>query len=292
MAADEGELLADCSLEVAGKDIGGLAHGRAVLPPGTRFHLAFVDSDDLAIRMRTTRAILQSGFVPVPVISARRLESEEMLGQYLAELRSAGASERVVVVGGDPPHPRGPYADAASVIASGALEQHGVREVSVTGHPEGHPAVSDAVLWQAITAKTAALAQRGLRAGVITQFGFDATQVLAWTAELRARGLTMPVRVGVPGPATVRTLRAAAAKCDVTISARVAREYGFSLDDRTGTATPDRFIGALAAGYDGRLHGEVKLHVSPFSGVAATADWLSQFRGSRRGPSLTARNVG
>ena len=45
------ELLADCSLEVAGKDIDGLAHARAVLSPTTRFHMAFVDSEDLAARM-------------------------------------------------------------------------------------------------------------------------------------------------------------------------------------------------------------------------------------------------
>jgi methylenetetrahydrofolate reductase (NADPH) len=272
------ELLADCSLEVAGKDIGGLAHARTVLPPSTRFHLAFVDSEDLAARMRTVRAIVRSGFVPVPVIAARRLESEGMLRQYLVELRAAGASERVVIVGGDPAQPRGPYPDAGSLIISGALEQYGVQEVSVAGHPGGHPAASDAVLWQAIAAKIASLEQRGLRAGVITQFGFDAGQVLAWLAELRARGLAVPVRVGVPGPAPVRTLLAAAAKCDVRVSEHAAREYGFSLGDRMGTAAPDRFIGALAAGYDRRLHGEVKLHFTPFSGVAAIADWISQFR--------------
>jgi methylenetetrahydrofolate reductase (NADPH) len=287
MTADEGELLADCSLEVAGKDIDGLAQARAVLPPGTRFHLAFVDSEDLHSRMRTTRAVMQSGFVPVPVISARRLQSERVLCQYLAELRAVGASERVVVVGGDPPQPRGPYADAASVIASGALEQHGVREVSVTGHPGGHPAVSDAVLWQAIAAKLAALAQRELAAGVITQFGFDAAQVLAWLADLRGRGLDVPVRIGVPGPATVRTLLSAAARCDVRISAPVALQYGFSLDHRAGTAAPDRFIRALAAGYDSRLHGEVTLHFSTFSGVAATAQWISEFR---HGPRSRARH--
>lgn len=278
MAADEIELLADCSLEVAGKDIDGLGRAREVLPPGTQFEMAFVDSEDVTSRMRTARAIIQSGFVPVPVISARRVQSEEVLWQYLAELRAAGASERVVVAGGDPPHPRGPYPDAASVIASGALEQHGVREVSVAGHPGGHPAVSADVLWQAIAAKITALEQRGIRAGVITQFGFDAAQVLAWLADLRARGLAVPVRVGVPGPAAVRTLLSAASKCDVSVSAPVAGEYGFSLDDRTGTAAPDRFIRALAAGYDGRRHGEVKLHFSTFSGVAATAEWVSQFR--------------
>jgi methylenetetrahydrofolate reductase (NADPH) len=97
-----------------GKDIDALAHVRAVLPPGTRFHLAFVHSEDLAIRTRAARAVLRSGFVPVPVISARRLGSEAMLGQYLAELRAATANERVVVVGADPPQPRGPCTDAAS----------------------------------------------------------------------------------------------------------------------------------------------------------------------------------
>jgi len=278
MAVDKGDLLADCSLEVAGKDIGGLEKAQGLLPPATRFHMAFVDSENLANRMRTTRAIIQSGFVPVPVISARRLESKGMLGQYLTELQTVGASERVVIVGGDPPQPRGPYPDAASVISSGALEQFGVREVSVAGHPGGHPAVLDAVLWQAIAAKIATLEQRGLTAGVITQFGFDAAQVLAWLADLRARGLTVPVRVGVPGPATVRTLVAAAAKCDVSVSAPVAKEFGFSLDDRTGRAAPDLFIGALAAGYEGQLHGEIKLHFSTFGGVPATAEWISQFR--------------
>jgi methylenetetrahydrofolate reductase (NADPH) len=75
----------------------------------------------------------------------------------------------------------------------------------------------------------------------------------------------------------VRTLLAGAAKCDVSVSAPVAREYGFSLDDRTGTATPGRFIRALAAGYDERLHGAVKLQFTTFSGVAVTADWISRF---------------
>ena len=49
-AADDGGLLADCSLEVAGKDVDGLEHARAHLPPGTRFEVAFVDSEDLAAR--------------------------------------------------------------------------------------------------------------------------------------------------------------------------------------------------------------------------------------------------
>ena len=273
-----GTLLAGYSLGVAWKEIAELDPTRAIIPPGTRVNIGFRDDSDLAMRVSTARAIKRSGFAPEAVIAARRLLSERMLREYLSALREAGASESVLVVGGDPEPPRGPYPDAASVIASGLLEEHGVREASVAGHPGGHPAVADGVLWPALAGKTAALGRRGLRGGVVTQFGFDAARVLAWLADARTRGISVPVWVGVPGPAGVRQLLSYASRCGVAVSAPVAREYGFSLTDLTATAGPDRFIRALAAGYDPRLHGEVRLHFNTFSGFAATAEWISRFR--------------
>ena len=50
-------------------------------------------------------------------------------------------------------------------------------------------------------------------------------------------------------------------------------------DLATRTATPGRFIRALASGYDARIHGAVKLHFNPFGGFMATAVWIRQFRG-------------
>jgi methylenetetrahydrofolate reductase (NADPH) len=272
-------LLAGCSLGVTWKELGDLEQARAVIPPGTRINVGFRDTADMAMRVSTARAIRRAGFFPVPIIAARRLLSEEMLRQYLAELRAADASGSVLVVGGDPDPPRGPYADAASVIRSGLLEHHGVREAGVAGHPGGHPAVTDGALWQALAGKAAALEQRGLNGSVVTQFGFDPDVVLTWLAEVRARGVSVPVWVGVPGPAGVRQLLRYASVCGVGVSAPVAREYGFSLDDPIGEAGPDRFIRALAASYDARLHGEVKLHFNTFGGFAATTAWISRFRG-------------
>ena len=63
------------------------------------------------------------------------------------------------------------------------------------------------------------------------------------------------------------------------MSPPAARKYGFSLTDLMSMAGPDRFIRMLASGYDARVHGEVKLHFNTFSGIAATAEWISQFRG-------------
>lgn len=277
-AAARSALLADFSLGVTGKETGDLGRVRAVVPPGARVHVGFTGSEDLATRVRTAQAVRRFGFVPVPIIAARRLRSEGMLREYLAALRAAGASRSVLVVAGDPAQPRGPYPDAASVIGSGLLEEHGVREASVAGHPGGHPAVADSVLWPALAAKAAALERRGLAGGVVTQFGFDAALVLAWLADVRTRGISLPVRVGVPGPAGVRLLLAYASRCGVAVSAAAAREYGLSLTGITGTAGPDRLIRALASGYDPRLHGDVKLHFNSFGGFAATAEWIGQFK--------------
>lgn len=273
-AAARSALLADFSLDITSKELGELAPAKAVIPAGTPVHLAFPDGADLAERVSTARAIKEAGFMPMPIIAARRLRSQQMLREYLAALRVADASESVQVVAGDPGQPQGPYPDAASVIGSGLLEEHGVRQASIAGHPGGHPAVADDVLWAALAAKSAALRRRGLGGDVITQFGFDAAQVLAWLTEVRARGIGLPVRVSVPGPATVRRLLAIASRCGVAVSASVAGEYGFSLTEPTGTAGPGRFVQALASGYDPQLHGEVKLHFNAFGGFSATVEWI------------------
>jgi methylenetetrahydrofolate reductase (NADPH) len=274
-----GALLADFSLGMAGKEIPDLERVRALSPVGTRVHVGFLDSEDQATRVGTARAARRSGFVPVPIIAARRLRSEGMLREYLDALRTAAASGSVLVVAGDPAQPRGPYPDTASVIGSGVLEEYGVRQVSVAGHPGGHPAVDDGVLWSALAGKAAALEKCGLDASVVTQFGFDAPLVMRWLADVRARGISLPVRIGVPGPASGRRLLSYASRCGVSVSAHAAQDYGFSLTDLARTVAPGRFIRALASRYEMRLHGEVKLHFNTFGGFAATAEWISQFSG-------------
>jgi methylenetetrahydrofolate reductase (NADPH) len=60
----------------------------------------------------------------------------------------------------------------------------------------------------------------------------------------------------------------------VAVSAPVAEQYGFSLAEPARTAGPDRFLQALASGYDPRSHGDVKLHFNAFGGFPATVEWI------------------
>jgi methylenetetrahydrofolate reductase (NADPH) len=278
LATGAAPLLADFSLEITGRDAGKLDEARDAIPPGTRINVTFLEHEEPRMRLDAVRAVRQSGFVPVPHIPARRLRSEAMLAEFLAALRAAGATDSVLVVGGDPPTPHGPFADALALIRSGLLGAYDVRHVGVSGYPEGHPAIADPALWSALEAKAAALAERGLTGCVITQFGFDADRVLAWIETARDRGIDLPVRIGVPGPAGVRRLLSYAARCGVGTSAGIARKYGLSLGNLMGTAGPDLFIRALAEGYDAGRHGEARLHFYTFGGLRATAGWIAAFR--------------
>ncbi|MFJ8113960.1 methylenetetrahydrofolate reductase [Streptomyces sp. NPDC096132] len=271
-------LLEDFSLEMTGKDVPKLEEARDSIPRGTRINVTFLGNEDLEMRLAAARAVKRLGFVPVPHISARRLGSRGDFERFLAGLQADGTSDNVFLVGGDPARPEGPYEDALSLIGTGLLPKYGVRHVGIAGYPEGHPAIDGAVLWSALRDKHAALAAQPVEAGVITQFGFDVDPVLAWVEEVRRRGIGVPVRIGVPGPAGVRRLMAYAARFGVGTSASVVKKYGFSLTNLMGTAGPDRFLRDLAAAHDPARHGELKIHFYTFGGLGATSDWAARFR--------------
>ncbi|WP_150135271.1 methylenetetrahydrofolate reductase [Streptomyces hyaluromycini] len=277
-AAVSTSLLEDFSLEMTGKDVPGLQETGDTIPRDTRVNITFLANENLEMRLAAARAVKRLGFVPVPHLSARRLGSKADFEGFLAGLRADGTCDNVFTVGGDPARPEGPYEDSLSLIESGLLNEFGVRHVGISGYPEGHPAIAEDVLWSALRDKSAALAARGLDGSVITQFGFDVDPVLAWIERVRGMDIALPVRIGVPGPAGVRRLLSYAARFGVGTSATIARKYGLSLTNLMGTAGPDRFLRALAEGYDPARHGEVKVHFYTFGGLRATAEWAARFR--------------
>jgi methylenetetrahydrofolate reductase (NADPH) len=266
------------SVEIVGKDVPSLHEAAPLLPQGTRVNVTYLSGETMETRIGAVDTVRELGLLPVPHISARRLQSERQLDGFLAQLVAVGGCDLVFAVGGDPAEPEGPFEDALALIRSGALERHGASEVSIAGYPQGHPDISDDVLWRALLDKRAEIEGRGFGGAIVTQFSFDAERVLGWIGEARERGVELPIRVGVPGPAGVRRLLAYAKRFGVGSSAGVARKYGLSLTNLMSTAGPDRFIAALAEGLDPNLHGEVKLHFYTFGGLAATANWIRDFQ--------------
>ena len=173
--------------------------------------------------------------------------------------------------------PAGPFSDALSVIRSDLFAKYGIRHVGVAGYPEGHPQITHAKLGQALRDKTALFTDQGLDWSIMTQFGFDADPVLSWLAVIRREGIVSPVRIGVSGPASVKTLMRFALRCGVGTSARVMKKYGLSATKLLGTAGPEPILNALVDGLDPAVHGATKLHFYPFGGLVKTADWIRNF---------------
>jgi methylenetetrahydrofolate reductase (NADPH) len=273
-----GTVLDDFSMEMTGKDVEKVENAASVIPPGTRINVTFLENEDLAMRVNAAAAAKRLGFTPVPHISARRLKSQEMLEEYLSALRDIGASENVLVIGGDPTVPMGPYEESLAVIDSGLLQQYGVKHISMGGHPSGDPNIPADALFPALERKSAALARLQIPGTVITQIDFDVDRVLAWLAEVREHGVDLPIRVGVPGPASVKLLLGFASRLGISTSTTIAKKYGLSVTNLLGKAGPDKFIRDLAAGLDPGKHGVVKLHFYTFGGFKTAAEWIANFQ--------------
>ncbi len=275
------QLLGDYSLEMTAKDVEKLEEAANVVPKGTHVSVTFLPGEDFAARVRAAKAVKRLRFLPVPHLSARRIKSEAELAQILDAVANEIQTDHVFVVAGDPPRPEGPYEDALAIIKSGLLKQAGIRNVGISGYPEGHPDITREKLDKALLDKQASLQEQGIDFAIMTQFGFDAVPVFAWLEKIRAAGVHAPARIGVAGPASVKTLLRFAARCGVGASAKVMSKYGTSILNLLNTAGPDPIIKEMAAGLNPAVHGEVLLHFYPFGGLAKTAQWAADFKRSQ-----------
>ncbi len=272
-------LVQDASLEMTGKDVEALREAAQFIPQGTRINVTFLGNEDLEMRVTAAKAVKELDLIPVPHISARRLQSEDELKEFLQALADVDATKYVFAVGGDPSEPMGPYGSALEMIQSGVFADFGVEEVSIAGYPEGHPDISDQVLAQELKGKLEELAQQNLDARILTQFGFDTDPIATWLQEMAADKISAPVGIGVPGPAGIKRLLTYARRFGATTSASIVKKYGFSLTNLVGSAGPDKFIGNLAevvAASD--YPGDVGLHFYTFGGMTRTAEWLQDFK--------------
>ncbi len=269
------------SLEMTAKDIAALQDAAARIPANTSLSVTFLPDEDPKARIAAAVAVRQLGFDPMPHFSARRILSENDFEEYLqAVVKQAGVS-RCFIVAGDPAEPMGPYADTASLIATGAFERAGIKTIGIGGHPEGHPVMSVEERWTVLESKIREMERRGMEALIVTQFGFDPDTVLSWLKELRSRGMATPVRIGIPGPASIRSLLRFAARCGVGASAAVMKKYGVSITSLLGSAGPDKLVDGFAQQL-GPEHGAVRLHFYPFGGLVNTVNWIDAYRKQSR----------
>jgi methylenetetrahydrofolate reductase (NADPH) len=265
------------SLEITAKDVASLRAAAPLIPAETPIAITFLPGEAAADRIAAAVAVRELGYEPMPHFSARRIVSREEFESYLEAVVAEADVRRCFIVAGDPPEPQGPYFDTSALIATGAFEGNGITAIGIGGHPEGHPNMTPEQAWAILDTKVAEIERRGMAPLVVTQFGFDPDAFLAWLAQLRTRGIQTPVRIGIPGPAGIKTLLRFAARCGVGASASVMTKYGLSITNLLGSAGPDKLVDTFAARL-GDEHGRVRLHFYPFGGLSKTVEWIADYK--------------
>ena len=272
------------SLEASTKDIAALSAAASSILPGSTIAIPYLAREDDDARLAAARAVRKLGFEPMPHLSARRIASLAEFESFVQRAAAEAGVERCFVIAGDPTTPLGPFSDSAAMVDTGVFERAGIKVIGVGGHPEGHPVMSKAEQWDVLERKCDSIEKRGMAPLIVTQFAFDADIVLTWLEALRERGIVHPVRVGVPGPASIAVLARYAAVCGVGACASMWSKYGVSIGKLFGTAGPDLFVDRLATGLTA-AHGKVSLHFFPFGDIAQSVKWVEQYR-SRTDPGL------
>lgn len=245
------------------------------LPAGIPVYVAHTPKSSIEDVVRVAIKVQSLGFTATPHLVARRLASENTLRSALARLREQGI-EQALLVAGDLDPPLGPFKSTLEVIATGALEEAGLKRIGVAGHPEGHPAVGPAELLAALRCKQEFSARSGIAVHVVTQFGFNPDAIFAWDRMLTQEGITLPVHIGMAGPTPLTKLLKFAVHCGIGTSVSSLMKNMGAVASLTGFATsPEQMLLGLVHGRASHAGSRVvRPHVYSFGGAVATADWL------------------
>lgn len=266
------------SIEISGRDGDKFLATSTAIPPDSEVAITSLTGDRAEARVQAAVAIRQAGLIPVPHLAARRIGSIAELRQIVERFTLVAAVDRFFVIAGDVGQPIGPFPDTLSLLGSGALTIRDIKKVGIAGYPDGHPNISHDKLWDAIMSKHDLLSAMKMPYEIMTQFSFDPDAILAWLKRLRDAGIVAPVKIGVPGPASVKSLLRFAAVCGVTASSKVVAKYGLSLASLIGHTAPEALLAHLEEQYHPSVHGEASLHFYPFGGVAKTVEWIRGFQ--------------
>ena len=246
------------------------------LEPGTTVNVTFLPGSDPMDTVAIAERLFQEGMNPVPHLAARSLRDTDQLNSLLAAYTSRCGVNEVLVIGGGVHKPVGAFSDSMQILDTELIQRHGIQNVGVAGHPEGSPDITQSEIADALAAKNALAKRDGLNMYIETQFCFEADIVLAWERNVRAAGNVLPIRIGIPGPATIKTLFRFAQISGIGPSMRFISKQARNVAKLMTVQSPHLLLADLAAGMAADPNCLIRhFHFYPFGGFAKTAAYAS-----------------
>ena len=267
------QLVRQASVETTPKGALKIGDFRTHLPEQTRIYITFLPGSDFADTVQTAITLKQQNMIPIPHIAARSLASKQMLEQSLQQLQAIDISE-ALLIGGAVPKPLGEFSASIDVLETDLFQQYGFQKLGIAGHPEGSPDFSDTDAIKALQLKSAYGNKNGLSLYIATQFCFEAEPLIAWQQQLQNQGINLPVKIGVAGVATIKTLLKYAIECGIGNSMQVISKRAKDLTKIMSPFPPDDLVKALAHHIESDAETLINgIHIFPLGGLQKTADW-------------------
>jgi methylenetetrahydrofolate reductase (NADPH) len=247
---------------------------REHLRPDTDVYITFLPGSDFESTIAVATRLRGEGFNPIPHFAARSIPNLAFVEDALARLTGEAGVNHVLTIGGGVNQPVGDFSDTMQLLGTGVFDRHGIRTIGVAGHPEGSPDITDEGIRDALKWKNDFAQRTGADMYVTTQFCFEPAPIIAWDRRLQAEGNRLPIHIGIPGLATIKTLMAHATACGIGPSMRFISRQAMNVAKLLAVSAPDSLVMALSEykATDPKC-GITGVHVYPLGGLPKSAHW-------------------
>jgi methylenetetrahydrofolate reductase (NADPH) len=238
------------------------------VPAGMTVTVTASPSQGLDATLDLAERLAARGYRVVPHLSARLVLDDTHLAEIVARLLACGVDD-VFVPAGDADPPVGRFDSALALIERLTEMGRPFARVGITGYPESHPRIDDDITIQAMWDK------RQHAAYIVSNLCFDPAVLRRWIGRIRARGVTLPLFVGIAGPADRARLMRMAARAGVAESARFLAGHTewFLRLGTPGGYRPDRLLDRTGSTLAAPASAVEGLHLFTFNQVQQTEEW-------------------
>lgn len=277
------------SIEVMPRTAEKVEDFRDLLPAGTRVYIAHIEGTPIEEMVNTAKRISGEGFSVMPHFPARIIKNAATLEDWIARYQGEAGVEQALLLAGGVDKPHGDFHCSMQLMETGLFDKAGFKRLHVAGHPEGNkdidPDGSDKNVMDALRWKQKFSETTDAQMALATQFCFEAGPVIKWADAIKAAGVTLPIHIGVAGPAKLQTLIKFSIACGVGASLRVLQKRAKDVSKLLLPFEPDQFISDLAvhkaANPDFNIE---KVHFFPLGGIKTNANWAIDNGGSATVP--------
>lgn len=278
------------SIEVMPRTAEKVDNFRDLLPEGTRVYIAHIEGTPIDDMVATAKRLSADGYKVMPHFPARIIKDTATLENWIAMYQGEAGVEQALLLAGGVAIPHGDFHSSMQLMETGLFDKAGFKRLHVAGHPEGNRDIdtdgSDKNVMEALRWKQAFNERTDAEMALATQFAFEAKPIIAWADALREAGVTLPIHIGIAGPAKLQTLIKFAIACGVGPSLKVLQKRAMDVSKLLLPYEPTDVITELAAHKAANPDFNItNVHFFPLGGIKTNANWAIENGGASARPA-------